>query len=141
MFSERWSVLECYEDAGRGWVRIGKWCVAYLGILRKVHTAQSRLPYAYSHINLDAMKLVVCRDNNDERLRASLGNTLAVVDGQLAARRSWGGQADSDNRVLLEQGYRDSFRRMGLCYAYGKDGTWCDASPCTSIEWCTLGSF
>lgn len=44
---------------------------------------------------------------------SSFGNRLAVWDGQTVTLQTWRGQVDSNNLVLLEQGYRDSFRMMG----------------------------
>lgn len=68
-------------------LEIGKWCVAHPGDSRKVHTVKSRLLSTYSYIHLDVGKVVVCRGNTDECLRASFGNELAVLDGKSAALR------------------------------------------------------
>lgn len=66
-------------------LEIEKWCVTYPGIPRKVQTAKLRLPSTYIHIHFDFGKVVVCRDNTNECLRASFGTSIAVVDGESAA--------------------------------------------------------
>lgn len=62
-------------------LKIDKWCIAHPGVPRKVHNAKPRLPSAYIYMNFDIAKVVVCRENTDDCLRALFVNSLAVLDG------------------------------------------------------------